>query len=50
MKILLIHNTLPSYRVPLFNNFAKKDTVHAYFYAASLNQKVYGDTNRGFVE
>ncbi|ARQ25678.1 TPA: glycosyltransferase [Escherichia coli] len=46
MKILLIHNTLPSYRVSLFNNLAKKDTVHAYFYAASLNQKVYGDTNR----
>lgn len=46
MKLLIIHNTLPKYRVPLFNEIACITPFDLLLYDKSLNNKIYGDVDR----
>ena len=46
MKILIIHNTLPEYRVEFFNEIARISNLSIYFFKKDLNSKIYQDIDR----
>lgn len=46
MKLLLIHNTLPSYRVNFFNELGKLCDLTLVFHEYNLNNVIYSDIDR----
>ncbi|MFX3617504.1 MAG: glycosyltransferase family 4 protein [Sporolactobacillus sp.] len=46
MKVLIIHNTLPKYRVSFFNELAKQCELTMIFHDYRKNSSIYGDVDR----
>lgn len=46
MKVLMIHNTLPKYRVSFFNELSKRFELTMIFHDYNQNSSIYGDADR----
>lgn len=46
LKVLMIHNTITEYRLPVFEDLAKRVDLTIVLFAAELNEKIYTDEAR----